>query len=195
MKNCFFFSTCKEFPFNIIDRCSLSSDDNLKPIWLTTDVRKCCFQRLFHYNTFWCYPSHIKRVLKKWFFTTIHFMSYSCVKIPLVNSIDDWWTLSTCFLLERVLFAVQKVRWCELDLGFFLHLWIDHVIWTFNWLYRDVEKRPQYWPIITCYLDSDLPVQNTCWNKRRKKTCWKCTANDIMVEFLWLCRVIRCLAT
>lgn len=119
MKNRFFFSTCKEFPFNIIDRCSLSSDDNLKPIWLTTDVRKCSFQRLFHYNTFWCYPSHIKRVLKKWFFTTIHFMSYSCVKIPLVNSIDDWWTLSTCFLLERVLFAVQKVRWCELDLGFF----------------------------------------------------------------------------
>lgn len=61
----FFSSTCKEFLFNIIDRCSLSSDDNLKPIWLTTDVRKCSFQRLFHYNTFRCYPSHIKRVLKK----------------------------------------------------------------------------------------------------------------------------------
>lgn len=115
----FFLSIRKEFPFNIIDRCSLSSDDNLKPIWLTTDVRKCSFQRLFHYNTFWCYPSHIKRVSKKSFFTTILSMSYSCVKIPLVNSIDDWWTLSTCFLLERVLFAVQKVRWCELDLGFF----------------------------------------------------------------------------
>lgn len=77
-----------------------------------------------------------------------------------------------------------SLSWCELDSCFFSALvnWSCHLA-----IQLIVSRRRKTTTILT-----DDNVLFAMWLFEWIR-CWKSTANDIMVEFFWLCRVIRCL--